>query len=571
MTYDLKSVQLPRLAGMALSAFVELAENPLTRPALLGQLLESGGIANQRKLVIDDAPTPQPMPPTEGPAWESEETQAEARRQTWVQEKPARSDPPGQEPFRYPSAGDYSAAYRRGALTPLQVAERALAAIEQSQSGGLPMNTFVAWRAEDLLEQARASTQRWQAGQPFGPLDGVPVAVKDEVDLRGFPTTVGTCFLGSTPAANDSSVAARMRTAGALLLGKVNMHEIGIGVTGHNTHHGVARNPQNPAHHTGGSSSGPGAAVAAGFCPIAIGADGGGSIRLPSSFCGVVGLKPTFGRISEHGAAPLCWSVAPLGPLAATAHDAALGLAIMAGPDPSDSNSLGRPFLPAFPLKDAASDLSDLRMGVYWPWFRHAAAEVVAACESMLAQLQTMGAQVVEIDLPELEAARVAHVITITGEMNASLDRYYATHHRQYSLEVRLDLALARSFTSADYIKSQQVRTRTIRHFEQALRQVDVILTPSAGVAAPPIRPDSLPAGDSDLSLLTEIMRFATPANFTGHPAISFPAGYTAAGLPVGMQAIGRYWREDTLLRLAAAAESRLPRRRPQVFYDLLS
>jgi Asp-tRNA(Asn)/Glu-tRNA(Gln) amidotransferase A subunit family amidase len=347
------------------------------------------------------------------------------------------------------------------------------------------------------------------------------------------------------------------------------MHEIGIGVTGLNPHHGTCRNPYDPNHHTGGSSSGPAAAVAAGFGPVAIGADGGGSIRLPAGFCGIVGLKPTFGRVSEFGAAPLCWSVAHLGPIAATAHDAAIGYSILAGPDPNDSHTI---FQPEVSLAGYDRlDLSDLTVGIYWPWFRHATSEVVTACEKIVNGLQNMGVKTSEVDIPGLEAARVAHVISITSEMNTGLERYYKEHRKDYSLEVRLNLSLSRAFNPQDYIQSQRIRTRLADTLEQLFKRVDIIVTPTSAVVAPPIRPDSLPDGDSDLTLLTEIMRFATPANLTGHPAITFPAGYTPQGLPIGFQAIGRYWQESTLLRLAQAAETLIVRKKPQVYYDFLS
>ena len=261
-----------------------------------------------------------------------------------------------------------------------------------------------------------------------------------------------------------------------------------------NPHHGTARNPYNPAHYTGGSSSGPAAAVASGLCPIAIGADGGGSIRIPSSFCGVVGLKSTFGRFSEFGAAPLCWSVSHLGPLAASVADAALGYAVMAGPDPREANSLRQP-LPTLQGWDNP-DIKGLRIGVYWPWFRHASAEVVTACEALLKQFEGLGAQICEVAIPDLEAARVAHVITIAGEMAQAMDCYHIEHYKQHGLDVRLNLALARAFTTLDYVKSQQVRTRLIANFKHAFETVDVIVTPSTGLAAPLIPASALPDGD---------------------------------------------------------------------------
>ena len=418
------------------------------------------------------------------------------------------------------------------------------------------------------MRQARAAAARIRQGAPLSPFDGVPVAIKEELDMVGYGTTVGTKFLGRTPSQRDATVVARMRAAGALLIGKANMHEIGIGVTGLNPHYGVTRNPYDPAHYSGGSSGGPAAAVAAGLCPVALGADGGGSIRIPAAFCGVVGLKATHGRVSEFGAFPLDWSVAHVGPLAATATDIALAYGVIAGPDPDDPLSLHQP-APTLAGWDAL-DLSDLTLGVYWPWFRHASADMVAAAEAMLRQFEQRGARLRDIVIPDLEAARVAHVITITTEMSQALDRFHRHHHRDYGLDVRLSLALAREFTARDYVQAQRVRTRLIRHFRQAFSAVDAIITPATGLPAPVIPASALPAGDSDLSTLTEIMRFATPANLTGLPAIAFPAGYNDSGLPLGLQAMTRAWEEPTLLRLALVAEQVVERRRPHVFYDLL-
>ncbi|MBU0703876.1 MAG: amidase, partial [Chloroflexi bacterium] len=290
--YDLKSVKLPYLAGLPLRLFVALLESPL-RGLLIPSLLDSAGISRLREQRIDEPPVMCPLRITGEPV-----SQAGSVPQAEWPGPPARPGPG----FRFATAHDYARAYREGKTTPDQVARKVLAAIEASNSADPPLRAIIAVEREDVLKQAAAATKRIQEGRALSIFDGVPVAVKDEVDMAPYPTTVGTAFLGKSPAAEDSTVVARMRAAGALLIGKANMHEIGIGVTGLNPHHGTTRNPYNPAHYSGGSSSGPGAAVASGFCPVAIGADGGGSIRIPSSFCGLVGLKPTFGRVSEFGA-----------------------------------------------------------------------------------------------------------------------------------------------------------------------------------------------------------------------------------------------------------------------------
>lgn len=557
-TYDLQTVKLPRLAGASLRALVILMENSATRGLIIPNLLHSGGITRLRELVLDE-------PPTFLPLWQARESQAiPVDWQRWMDTP--RSPNKG---FTFATVRAYYHAYRTRATTPEHIAEQVLAAIDDSNARTPPLRAIIACQRDDVIAQARASTERWRAGTPLSVLDGVPIAVKDEFDMVPYGTTWGTRFLGKTPARADATAVARLRAAGALLIGKANMHEIGIGVTGLNPHHGVTRNPYNPAHFTGGSSSGSATAVAAGLCPVALGADGGGSIRIPAAFCGVVGLKPTFGRVSEHSSATLCWSVAHNGPIGATAEDVALMYALIAGPDPNDANTLTQPAVTLERFDDF--DLHDITIGVFTPWLEHASPAMVAGCRSILAAFQTMGAHVREIEIPELEAARVAHLVTITAEMSAVLADAYKTHRADFGLDVRTNLALARSFTARDYLQAQRVRTRAIQHLRRVLDQVTVILTPATGCTAPAISPDALPDGESDLTTLMEIMRFATPANLTGLPAIAFPVGYDSQGLPIGCQVIGRAWEEHTLLRLAHAAEQVVERRQPQVHYRLLS
>ena len=556
--YDLKSVDMPRMTGPILHLIVTLAESPL-RGLLIPSLFQTCGITCLREQTIDDPPTMRPIHHTGTKATESWAI-PEAE---WVHAPAAPA--PG---FHFATVHDYAKAYRDGSVTPEDVARSVLDAIEASDTTEPPLRAIIAVNRDDVLRQAREATKRIESGQALSVLDGVPVAVKDELDMVPYPTTVGTAFLGKTPCTEDATAVARMRAAGAVLIGKANMHEIGIGITGLNPIHGTPRNPYDPQRYTGGSSSGPGASVAAGLCPVAIAADGGGSIRVPASFCGLVGLKPTYGRVSEYGAAPLCWSVAHIGPLAATATDVALAYAAMAGPDPRDPFSLHQP-APTLGGWDRP-DLSDLTLGIYQPWFRHASAGVVSACEEMLEQFKREGAKLCEVVIPDLEAARVAHLITIAAEMVQALSATYPAHHREHGLDVRLNLASARAFTASDYVHAQQVRTRLIANFNRALEQVDAIVTPTTGLTAPIIPKAALSSGESDLTTLTEIMRFVTPANLTGLPAISFPVGYDDAGLPIGMQAIGRAWQEHTLLRLALSAERAVDRQSPRVHYRIL-
>jgi Asp-tRNA(Asn)/Glu-tRNA(Gln) amidotransferase A subunit family amidase len=551
--YELQSLKLPRLNGLALKLFTAVVENRLTRGLLIDSLLENGGIPKLRRTHLDEVPTFYPLaaPPTTGAF-------------------PETDFEPGSQPqgFPYPTAHDYATAYRQGTLTPVEAAQRVMDAIAASDQGTLPLRAFMPLNPDDVLAQAKAAAQRIADGHSLSLLDGVPVAVKDEVDMCPYPTTVGTTFLGTSPAAHDSTVAARLRNAGALLVGKTNMHEIGINPNGFNAHYGAVRNPFDPTCDTGGSSSGSAVAVAAGLVPIAIGADGGGSIRIPAALCGVVGLKPTFGRVSEFGAAPLCWSVAHLGPLAASVADAALAYSIVAGPDSRDPNSMLQP--PATLSGWNRADLRGVRLGIYPQWFEHANPEVLQVCRSLLAQFKSAGAEVREVVIPGLDEIRIAQAITILSEMAMTMSKYRAQRH-QMGAAVRLSLVLGEAMTSSDYLQAQQVRTRAMQTFSQVFQQVDAILTPATALAAQTIMPGGLPDGWSDLGTDTEMMRFIFPANLTGHPAISFPAGYDRRGLPIGMQAIGRHWEEHLLLRLAYTAEQTVSRRQPGRFYPILS
>jgi Asp-tRNA(Asn)/Glu-tRNA(Gln) amidotransferase A subunit family amidase len=555
--YDLKSVKLPYLAGGMLKFFASLVEGFLGG-LLMPSLFESAGINWLRKQNFAETPTHHPIHFTG-------ELQKEASA---VPEKEWPHEASQTKGFQFTSVFDFANAYRNGTTTPEEVAKKVLDAIGNSDKGDAPLKAFIAVNQDEVMRQAHESTLRFKAGKPLSIFDGVPVAVKDELDMTPYPTTVGTSFLGKAPAHEDSTVVARLRSAGALLIGKANMHEIGINVFGLNPHHGTTRNPYNPNHFTGGSSSGSATAVAAGLVPIAIGADGGGSIRIPSSFCGLVGLKATFARVSEHGAFPLDWSVAHIGPMAGSATDAALTYALIAGPDPKDPISLHQP-LPSLNGWDNLN-LKGLKLGVYWPWFRHADAETTAACEAMLKEYEKMGCEIVEVTIPDLEANRVAHSVSILGEMAQGMNATYSQRHKEHGLDVRINLALARKLSAADYVAAQRIRTRIINHFKDAFKRADVILTPATGIPAPEIKKGALPEGESDLSTTVEIMRFVTAANMTGMPAISFPVGYTQKGLPIGIQVMGKAWDEPTLLRMALAAEQVVERKAPQVYFKIL-
>ena len=556
--YDLASVKLPRLSGFTLRILVGIMEGPL-RFLIQSSLLKKSGISDFRKLCFDDKPTPYPC---------HEVPEYVTLADTISSDKLPSQRKDKRKGFHFNTIGDYNRLYSEGETSPKEVARKLIESIIKSEKGNKPLRAFLAYDPEAIMKQAEASELRFKNGNPLGSLDGVPVTIKDQLDVKGYPTVMGTGFLTKTLALKDSTVAARLQANGAIIAGKTNMQELGMGVTGFNLHHGIARNPYNPGHYTGGSSSGSGAAVAAGLGVASICADGGGSIRIPSSLCGMVGLKPTYGRISMQGNAPLCWSVDHIGLIATTAIDTATLYKAIAGPDPADPVTLHQPAV-ILPELDHA-DMSDMTFGIYPEWFNHADLEIVSTCQSLVKQLENMGAKVHEVSLSGLESGRVAHAITIASEIANGTAQYYKNHHHDYGLDLRLNMAMARIFSSMDYLKSQQVRTRMLAEFRRIFEEVDIVITPTTGIAAPPIKENVLPEGESNLTELFEIMRFMFPANLTGLPAISFPAGYTNTGLPIGMQAIGKPWQEHTLLHLAYAAETVVERKRPSVYFDLL-
>lgn len=563
MTYDLRSLSLPRLGSTGLRLLVAALRFPLVGRWLVAKIRRDGGLDRLATAVVNEPPTFLPHQPSDDPGIPPL-VPHDANDSPYLDQPSAPPTPPG---FRFPAAADYADAYRRGRRTPEDVARAFLGAWRASDAGPRPIRAFIAVREDDLMAQAAASAERWRAGKPLGPWDGVPVAIKDEVDVAGYATTLGTRILAGTRAEQDATVVARLRAAGALIVGKANMHEIGINITGLNPHYGTVRNPYDDRRHSGGSSSGPAAAVAAGLVPVAIGADGGGSIRIPSSFCGVVGIKPTFGRISEAGVPDLVWSMAYLGPIAGTVQDCAAAYALVAGDDGRDPRARNHPSVNL----DVAlpGSLRGITLGVYRPWFSHAERGVVTTCEEMVECFRDEGATVVDVEIPELDLQRVAHAAIITAEMSAAMARH-AARWNELGLEARSVVRLAGSSSGAELMTAMRVRTRAMALWRAAFANVHAIVTPATGIVAPLINPAAIPDGGSDLGMTTEAMRFAYPSNLTGHPAISFPAGYDASGAPVGMQVIGRPWSERLLFRIAAFAELEVERRKPQRWYSTL-
>lgn len=554
MEYHREPVKVPTLSGFSLRVFVELLESPLGG-LLCGKMTSDSGLGRFRSTSAGEAP------PLEVPFPDPEDGPAESSSPRQLAASAVRGAQPAQGDFAPETVTQFAKAYRQESTTPVEVARRVVEGIERFDRGPERMGLFIATLESDLMAQAEASQRRHQAGEALSVLDGVPVAVKDEMDQMPFGTTLGTSFL-NTPAKQDATAVARLREAGALLIGKANMQEVGINPIGINPHYGASRNPNDRTRITGGSSSGPAAAVAAGLCPISIGADGGGSIRIPASLCGVVGFKATWGRISEHGVAPLCWHVGHVGPLAATVRDLAVAYAIVAGPDPKDASSLKQPPVHLCGLENA--DLSGLRLGIHRPFFEDADRTVVDGCQQAVDALVAAGAKVVDFPAPDLNTILWSHATIILSEMLSCLAEHHQAGRRRFGLDTRTNLAIASHFTSRDFCHALRHRHRLTQEYLELMQEVDLVVTPTTATTAPPIPEHALPTGQSDLKTVDALMRFIRVGNLTGFPAIAVPAGYDSSGLPISCQLLGRPWQESLLLRAALVAEQVHRPRKPK-------
>ncbi|GAQ78616.1 Amidase family protein [Klebsormidium nitens] len=578
--YELKDVKAPRLAGLPLKLFAWAVESSWSS-SILPKLKRDSNIPqilNERDW--PDEPTFFPAHSTssyveESGVWPLQEANTRGNLATAVQALPAETS--SGSGFQYWKIRDYANAYSTGSVTPVQVAERFIAAIEASQKQKPALNFLIAWSKDDILRQAEASKQRYAQGAPLSVLDGVPIAIKDEIDCLPHKTTGGTTWLADTrPVKEDAAIAARLKEAGALIVGKANMHEVGSGTFGINPHYGSPRNPHNPAHVTGGSSAGSAALVAAGLVPVALGVDGGGSVRIPASLCGIVGLKGTFGRVPVHGHIPITNSVGMSGPLAASVEDALIVYAAIAGPHPGNHHSLAQPAVRIPRLSGPGlTSLANVRIGRYQRYFEHADPEVVQVCTQAVRVLENeLKAQFVDVVIPELEELRVGWTGTFPVESFSFLNYQYE-HGKKALLgyDVRINSAVGRSFSGLDYVNAQKLRTRSLHHWAKVLEKVDIIVTPTSAKTAPLLKSDALATGDSDLTQALALTRFVVPGNFLGLPAISVPVGYDTKGLPVGLQLIGRPYAEATLLKVAAALEAIMSpsRKKPAIFYNLLS
>ncbi|CAG8531783.1 17271_t:CDS:10 [Acaulospora morrowiae] len=550
-----KRLSAPYLSNVSLRLFTPLVE----RFSFISSLLFwNSGVGNLRNRTFEDDVTMIPLPlPKE--LFEIEEEKNVVGLEIFRQGKEKNHS--FSEHSSYFSALDFHEAYLSKKLTPLKVCESLILKIQESHSGNSSLDCICMYNQDDIIAQATASTARYEQNLAWGPLDGVPIAVKDEVDVKGYETRAGTKYINlNNPAQKDSFAVKKLKDKGAIIIGKTSMHEIGLDITGNNPNFLTPRNPYNVEHYSGGSSGGSGCVVAAGLCPIAIGCDGGGSIRVPSAFCGIYGLKTTCGRVSATGK---CVG----GPMASSAEDLAMSYYVMAGKDPEDPKTFHQPS-PTLHGLYSTDDLSDLKIGVFSAWNKQVTNPAISeAVKTFTEAFKLRGAEIVEIEIPELEEARLAHVISIGAEHNAAISKYNGNHLLTHPN--RILLSVTSNITVSDYMQAQQVRNRAMRNLSKVFSQVNLILTPTTAITAPKIRPSALKYGEVDSLTTSDGMRFMQLSNFTGIPAVSVPAGYDDNQLPIGLHFMAKWYDEATLLRMAKASEEILgsKRKRPDKFW----
>ena len=432
-----------------------------------------------------------------------------------------------------------AAALRARKVSSRELVTQSLREIERLDS---KLNAFITVTREAALTEASARDEELARGIDRGPLHGIPIAHKDLMRTKGVRTTAGSKIFADYLPRRDAAIVTKLREAGAVSLGKTGLHELAYGITSNNPHFGAIHNPWDLTRIPGGSSGGSAAAVTAGILPFATGTDTGGSIRVPASFCGIVGLKPTFGRVNVRGVLPLGFSQDHVGPLTRTVRDAAIAFQAMAD-DPTD-------YVPP-----ADSDLTGLRIGLPQNFFmQQVDPEVEASVRAAFDTAAAAGGLVVDVKVPDMEALRSAAATCLLVEAASAL-RPFLDRRADFGADVLPMLDQGKSIPAIDYIEAQRTRRRIGRQFASLFEQVDCIFTPATPTTAPKIGQKALEIRGAAEEVRAAATRFTRGMNALGLPAISIPCGFSRSGLPIGLQMICAARQDDLLLHAAAAME----------------
>lgn len=437
---------------------------------------------------------------------------------------------------------------RERKLSSVEVTQALLARIKQWQP---KLNAFVSIEAEEALAAAEQADAELAKSGPKGPLHGVPMAHKDMYYFAGKPATCGSKVREGWIATETSTVIRKLHDAGAIRLGALNMAEFAYGPTGHNAYLGHACNAWDPSCITGGSSSGSATAVAARLTYAALGSDTGGSIRLPAHFCGITGLKTSYGRVSRANALPLSFTLDTVGPMAQTADDCALMAEIISGADPLDPVTAG---VRGWDKAAAQRQVAGLKIGIPKSFYvDDLTADVAKTLDDMIKTLQKLGAHISQVELPDQTAVAAAALLVLAVEATSVHAPWLRTRPQDYTPQVRNRLENGLAYSAVEYLEALRWRGPALASHLEAIGDVDIILAPASREVAPKIAETDFGGGSNAEEVIVAVTRFMRPINFLGLPVLVVPAGHSASGLPIGLQLIGRPFGDETVIALGRA------------------
>jgi len=435
-------------------------------------------------------------------------------------------------------------------VSPVDLVEACLERINEVNER---ITAYITVYEKEARQIAKAMEDMLAAGHRLGALHGIPLALKDNIGLRGLRTTAGSKVLADWIPEKDATVAVRLKGAGAIFIGKTNLHEFAWGGTSDNPHYGAVRNPWNTDRFPAGSSGGSGAALAARTCHGALGSDTGGSVRLPAAINGIVGLRPTIGRVSNYGVIPLAWSMDTVGSMARTVEDCALIFNVIAGHDPNDAGSALEPIVDY--TSDIALDVKGMRIGIVPGYFfHHLQPPVHDAVKAALKTFEELGASVVEVEIENIHGNISAQLTIESTEPSTYHQRWLREQPQNYGEDVRTLLEMGEMLLATHYLNAQRYRSVLRQEFMQAFKSVDCFICPTLPFTATRVGEMSVVIeGGVEEDMLSAIMQFTGVPSLTGLPSLNVPCGFDPDSLPVGMQIIGRPFDEATLFRIGAA------------------
>lgn len=415
------------------------------------------------------------------------------------------------------------------------------------------LNAFITLLRDQALQASEAADHMLRAGQDLGPLHGIPVSIKDVFTTKGIRTTAGSKVLADWVPDVDATVVTRLRQAGAVLVGKTNLHEFAFGVTTENLHYGDTLNPWNPERVPGGSSGGSAAAVAEGLGYASLGTDTGGSIRIPAALCGITGLKPTYGRVSRHGVVPLAWSLDHVGPLTRTVEDAAMVLQVIAGHDPKDSTS-SRRSVPDYRAR-LGEPIEKLTVGVPTDslFLDPIEPDVASAIRAAIEVLRGLGVRLIDVSLPHAADIGAIQSTIILSEAAAFHAEWLRKQSADYSRPVATGLTQGAIIPAIDYVNAQRARRLVRTEVRTLFQRVDALILPTVPIVAPRRGQSTTIIGTDEVQTTRALTRNVSPFNLLGLPALSIPCGFDAQELPIGLQIVGRPFDEELVLRIGHA------------------